>query len=1128
MNLDLTAAINQLKSLQEEMNKVFGTSKGGVITMTMNLDTSNAKQALKELSNITINPKVVVDTGNVKSQITSLFNDRSLKMNIQTSGVTQAARSAAIMPQPSQQRMPNVDTTILKDIMRSYQTGGNMNQMMASFNRSILANAIPNFDYKYKGQIPNMPQSLSGQLTNFNNVDFKNVIANAFRSAINQAYQSGGSQRVNTLTTAANKAYGIGTGMTPNTAQMLSQQNAFRDVMGMPPLSSSNILAEQYKRTVGRGSVYTPYGNQQSNLVPRGTLQNQQTQQAADPMRNVFGLYMMSQAMSSIAYKLDGMFSRVAESYDTSALSFRKTQLVAGMPSDQFESYKNSLLDLAGETMTHVPTLAEMGYSFATRGYMDPETAKDVIRPLAISGLITGEDPVTMGKSVMSLMQAWNPMSLTSLEREAPRLVGEFSDLSTYAYANSPLETRWFKDIANYAAPVFAGLGFDPTETLSAFMAMSQMIPTPGIGARSSRMAISNLFDVNKLSSVSEKYGVDMLGEIERIKEAGGGIAEVLEMVANQINSLPDMQQNAFMREIGGGVRGGMAFQALLPVIGNISEYQREMEANAAGYTMRKQFDYAGTPYGQLQSAEAEREAIMYGTGEKTVGIRTSIMKLENTILKLIQKLPEGVLAAGYSAGKGFEGVAELTSGFANLAILKALAPKTGTMFGAAGAILTPAMFIGPLVAGLAGAIADGIQRGDIEEAKRTAEKTEDLDIFEAAKLIRDDFTAPGSLGEATKALEKKYLKGEISTEEYDKRLDNLFGDNFWDRLWGGSVTGQKNQFVVDGKSVGSEELTALFKQSDAYFKESVPWVAARMPGTEEEKEALQTKLEEYGALFKGSLGDFTAENIQRRLAGDIEATGRSFGEIDEGVTDPVERYKQSQKNIEEFVANADFGTMPDLGDKYDWSVQSLLVEAYKKQIDPTWKHSDDDMLKLSSSEAMAYFKETYGTDKMKSYYGEENVSMMTDAFGKTVSIINSIDEKTGITAELLSEISDNVKEINSPMDATYGELFDAWTSGFLGTDTLPGLGDFAPLSLGYNSEDFAGTAIPGFNFKNSGGYSGSALADFMPLVGEEKTKKDTNNFGDDRLIAMLQESINVNTVAAIYSAENNKTVTFA
>jgi hypothetical protein len=113
-------------------------------------------------------------------------------------------------------------------------------------------------------------------------------------------------------------------------------------------------------------------------------------------------------------------------------------------------------------------------------------------------------------------------------------------------------------------------------------------------------------------------------------------------------------------------------------------------------------------------------------------------------------------------------------------------------------------------------------------------------------------------------------------------------------------------------------------------------------------------------------------------------------------------------------------------------------------------------------------------------------------------------------------------------MDATYGELFDAWTSGFLGTDTLPGLGDFAPLSLGYNSEDFAGTAIPGFNFKNSGGYSGSALADFMPLVGEEKTKKDTNNFGDDRLIAMLQESINVNTVAAIYSAENNKTVTFA
>jgi hypothetical protein len=123
----------------------------------------------------------------------------------------------------------------------------------------------------------------------------------------------------------------------------------------------------------------------------------------------------------------------------------------------------------------------------------------------------------------------------------------------------------------------------------------------------------------------------------------------------------------------------------------------------------------------------------------------------------------------------------------------------------------------------------------------------------------------------------------------------------------------------------------------------------------------------------------------------------------------------------------------------------------------------------------------------MKSYYGEENVSMMTDAFGKTVSIINSIDEKTGITAELLSEISDNVKEINSPMDATYGELFDAWTSGFLGTDILPGMGGSDSLSLGYDSKDFAGTVIPAFNFAKQGSWANSGSG-FLPVIDEDYT----------------------------------------
>lgn len=828
---------------------------------------------------------------------------------------------------------------------------------------------------------------------------------------------------------------------------------------------------------------------------------------SANQGMNTAGLYFLSQALTSMGYQIKNAFDSVAQNYDQSALSFRKTELVSGMSGSQFQEYKEDLLSLAPETMTSLPVLSEMGYSFATRGYMRPETASKVIEPIAITGLITGEDPVTMAKSTMSLMQIWNPSSLESLEQRAPRLVRDYADLTAYAYSSSPLETRWFKDIANYAAPVYAGLGFGPEETMSTFMAMSQMIPTAGIGARSARMAVSNLFDIDKLQGVTEKYGIDLQSSLQAVRDAGGGLAEVFQEVFNSVNSLPEWEQNAFTRDIGGGVRGGMAIQSFLPVIGNIQEYQRNIAAEAEGYTYMKQMEYQATPYGQLQAAEAEREALLYGVGEETVGIRTVIMQLENSLLKVVQSLPKEALAGGYTAARTFEFFGNATAQFANLAILRQF--TSGGMLGKIGTGIGTVGFIAPLAAGAVGAAQVNYQEGQQADMQALIDELKGKNIMAQGDYIGNRISGLGiSSREYLHTLGNDMPLNLFGANDYsflsgDTDIGQALGDSVWERAgkffkssaaWYGFDEPYKH--TIGGELASSEEVNKLLKDVSERWSQGQKTVVSQLPISEESKKLVEEQLAQIEDWVP-SMENFNLANLSYSLKSYLKSTPEaSFGEIT-GIDEmsPVDR----QKAIVDAV-NKQFENFQEIQVPESMTKTGLIdpVGMYNKvlqlQGDVELGVGDSDRGVVSKSDIENAVKYMI-TDESGSLFGVySNTGEAVDFYTQILSIVKEFSDLITTNNELTAEGNEALGKLSEAEKGQYMEGLASWLAGETSSMYLPGTSDQPAMALAWEEGNRANSLMIGFPTagRDLSTYEGlSTQGQVLKLMGEIKTKED-------------------------------------
>ncbi len=372
-------------------------------------------------------------------------------------------------------------------------------------------------------------------------------------------------------------------------------------------------------------------------------------------LTQVGSLYMLSNVFDRFASRLSSIFDSAFNAFQQSATALQKTRIVSGAPTAEYDKFVSELRKLAPQVMIPFPDLAEIAYSFATRGYANLATAPDVLRPLAISSLITGETLDTMARSILSLMQSWNPRSLQSLENLAPMLVRQFSDLMSYAFAKSPLEVRWFKDIANYAAPLFAQLGYSPAETMAFFMSMAQQIPTPGIGARSARMLLFNVQDIEKSFKIYEKYGIDAAGIFREVSENGGTLADAFKALYDALQSLPKEQLVSVYKQLGGGVRGGMAAMMLGQgeLLENISTYIDKLTRESIGYTSIVAAQYRTTPVGIFESAQANLTAKLSELGESVAVAKAALLEFQASLIDVVNKLPKGLVAFGYGAAQG-------------------------------------------------------------------------------------------------------------------------------------------------------------------------------------------------------------------------------------------------------------------------------------------------------------------------------------------------------------------------------------------------------------------------------------------------------------------------------------------
>jgi len=395
----------------------------------------------------------------------------------------------------------------------------------------------------------------------------------------------------------------------------------------------------------------------------------------------VGGLYMFSNVLNRFASRLSSIFDNALSVFEEAATSIQKARIVSGAGPSEFNNFVAELRRLSSRVMTPYPELAQIAYSFATRGYANLRTAPQVIEPLAVASIITGESLDTMARSILSLMQAWNPRELTELRDLAPMLTKQFADMMSYAFAKSPLEVRWFKDIANYAAPLFAQLGYSPQETMAFFMAMSQQIPTPGIGARSSRMLLFNIHDIEKSFKLFANYGIDAAKIFQETAERGGSLADAFRELYGALSQLPKDQLTSVFKQLGGGVRGGMAAMMLNQgdLLTNIENYINALERRSIGYTNYVRTQYRATPKGALESAEAHLTAVLDELGNAVAGAKAAFVELQAGILEFLNNLPSPIVGGLFGAGQGAKWASNwIVEPATNLALLSYLIKSLG------------------------------------------------------------------------------------------------------------------------------------------------------------------------------------------------------------------------------------------------------------------------------------------------------------------------------------------------------------------------------------------------------------------------------------------------------------------
>ncbi len=513
------------------------------------------------------------------------------------------------------------------------------------------------------------------------------------------------------------------------------------NLLTQPQTSGLEQLYEQVSTQQAQTAYYTA---QQGVNIPPPTIRQPQQPDFFGKVKkffsssdisqsSIFTASLASRALTSLATQFQEAYAPAEQLYWSVSPAFQKSRVVGEMTEASFGGFMEDIKTIAPTTMLPLQTLGEMSYVFVNRGYATEQSIPKVLTNLSAASRIAGEDATVMGQSIMSLMQAWNPLSMEQLMTQTPDLVARFADLQSYALSESPMEAKWFKDIANYAAPTFAALGFSPEDTMGTFMAMSQTMPTAGIAARSSRMLLYNMFDPEKLQAISQESGIDFSEISSEVLQKGGSLADALGVLAKKIESLPVAERLSIERQLGGGVRGATGLQAMLPVAENIKQFTTDLAEKSVGYTAKITREESITPLGVARAAESRKEIMQYEIGEKYAEVRSARTDLETSWMSFLKASNPVTYAATSGLVEGFKTVGGMTGSLADLGMvgvalnsMKAQRTATGALTtGASLATFASKAFL-PLAVGIM-AYEAAATTGSYLSQQRTTSETKEL-----------------------------------------------------------------------------------------------------------------------------------------------------------------------------------------------------------------------------------------------------------------------------------------------------------------------------------------------------------------------------------------------------------------
>lgn len=732
-------------------------------------------------------------------------------------------------------------------------------------------------------------------------------------------------------------------------------------------------------------------------------------------MRDYTYMWFLTRAVAGAFEPIVAGFERAVSVFEDAAMGFRKTAIVGGIPPQQFQQFQQRLLEFAPRIMMRPREVGELAYAYTTRGYMYPPTLERVMYPLAIASLITGEEPIGMAKSILNLMQTWNPMSLQRLQLLSHDLTQQFADIMSYAYARSPLEPRWFKDIANYAAPIFARLGYAPTETIATFMAMSQMMATAGIAVRSMRMALYNLIDPSRQQKVMQQTGLDISGIFERVAESGGSLAEAFKKLYEEIKKLPATQQALVFRTLGGGVRGGMALLALRDVVGNIQDYINRIQRESTGFTTLVGMSYRASPLGMYQAAISEQQSLLYGLGSKLVDVKTALIDVKNALLRFAQHLPTPVVAGAVGGFKGLELYSQALHMLTNLGILAFLSKYfQGGWSGLFGFATNPWVIVG--AAGL-GALITTWQTSKVKSERERLEKTAEAgkylaenvktwaDWLKYLKLVRPVF---GTKGEYVGVGVTTHLETVKELEGYKFKFGRFAGEKLDKAFY--------DYYLQLGKRLAQQKVTAEIEKLPQEQQKVAKDLYEGWIGVLSAFEA------QIGALRSGDLAT-AARELDKTLAEAFGVKGFKFFQF---LVNPVGPFGEAFAKMLGWGGNE--GAMNVL--------REILVYATGVR-EP---HKLAEVLKTALQERGKEWREMVGWQGTEEAFNEFIMKLANIL----LQLFNLLQPQQAQQLKKLQQ----AEGVKLPQDLSYERILWAWYRGILPFNVLPGFGRVPDLTL--------------------------------------------------------------------------------